>query len=192
MQIKRIQCPQCEVVLDVKNEEEVPEKKVFCPRCSTELLVKFKPKGDPVEAHTYYAKQKKPAADNGETQLGGGFNTSSGVGNNSTASGETYVRLMADGISYPLREGRNIVGRRASINKATVPITTNDLTMSRRHIIINITSLPDGNKKVVLSNYENKNPTSINGMQIVDGDKVMLSDGNTITIGRTTLRVIID
>ena len=191
MQIKRIQCPQCEVVLDVKNEEEVPEKKVFCPRCSTELLVKFKPKGDPVEAHTYYAKQKKPAADNGETQLGGGFNTSSGVGNNSTASGETYVRLMADGISYPLREGGNIVGRRTPKNNASVQITTDDCTMSRRHILIKITSLPDGNKRVVLSNYENKNPTYLNGMQIVDGDRVMLSDGNTITIGRTTLRVII-
>lgn len=89
MQIKRIQCPQCQVVLDVKNDEEAPEKLVFCPRCSTELLVKFKPKGDPVEAHTYYAKQKKPAADNGETQLGGGFNTSSGAGSNSTARGET-------------------------------------------------------------------------------------------------------
>lgn len=194
MQIKRIQCPQCEVVLDVKNEEEVPEKRVFCPRCSTELLVKFKPKGDPVEAHTYYAKARKPAADSGETQLGGAnYSTTAGGGSgrNGSADGYTYVRLMADGVSYPLKEGRNVVGRRATKSCATVQITTSDLTMSRQHIIINVTTLADGTKKVVLSNYQNKNPTLINGMQIDDGDAVRLSDGNTITIGRTTLRVMI-
>ena len=77
MQIKRISCPSCGVVLDVKNGSDATEKIITCPKCNTQLKVKFKPvttPTEPVEAHTYLGAQKKkpqPQLNNFETQLGG-------------------------------------------------------------------------------------------------------------------------
>ena len=196
MQIKRIQCPQCQTVLDVKNQEETLEKHINCPRCGTELIVKFKPKADPVEAHTFYARQK-PTYDSCETQLGGSFGggSSSGdetqLGTGSANKVETYARLSLNGMTYTLKEGRNIVGRRASTSPANIQLATDDLSMSRQHIIINVTTMSDGTKKAVLSNYQNKNVTSIDGFQIDSGDAIRLADGNTITMGRTTVTFIL-
>lgn len=193
MQIKRIQCPQCQTVLDVKNQEDNLEKRINCPRCGTELIVKFKPKSDPVEAHTFYARQK-PRYDSGETQLGGMGNRYSASSEDETQLGrgqvnkaETNARLSLNGVTYTLKEGQNIVGRRASTSLATIQLATDDLSMSRQHVIINVTTLSDGTKKAVLSNYKNKNVTSINGFQIDSGDAIRLADGNTITMGRTTV-----
>ena len=201
MQIKRIQCPQCEVVLDVKNDSDSLEKKILCPNCRRELIVKFKPKADPIEAHTYYVrpKQPKPKQGSNETQYGGfGGSTSGcnhGEGNSdetqfggAAAREETYARLILDDISYSLKEGRNVVGRRSEKHLATLEITTDDMSMSRQHVVITVTTLSDGKKKAVLSNYKNKNATLINDMPIDSGDAIRLADGNTITMGRTTLR----
>ena len=74
MQTKRIKCPKCGVVLDVKNSQNEVVKQITCPSCKTALQVKFQPqqeKQDPVEAHTYYAPPKQPMASDGETQLAG-------------------------------------------------------------------------------------------------------------------------
>lgn len=198
MQIKRIQCPQCQTVLDVKNSLEEDEKTISCPRCRTELRVKFRKK-EPVEAHTFYAQPKhRPQYDNGETQLGGGgmggySGDETQLGGRSNGNKRScQAQLSLNGTIYTLNEGRNTVGRRANNPpQATVQLATNDMTMSREHIAINVTTMPDGTKKVVLSNYKNKNITSINGMQIENGDAIRLSDGNIITMGCTTVNFIL-
>ena len=81
---------------------------------------------------------------------------------------------------YPLAEGQNLVGRKGDTSKATVQIDTTDRYMSRQHVCITVTTLPDGNVKAILSNYQNKNLTTIDGQEIETGDAIRLTDGNCI------------
>ena len=186
MQTKRIKCPKCGVVLDVKNSKNEEVKQITCPSCKTLLQVKFQPQQEPIEAKTFYAPPKQPVADNGATQLAGGsFGATQLV--MSPPKEASRASLQFGGISYPLEEGRNIVGRKASTSTATVQIETADRYMSRQHCSITVTTLPDGTKKAVLSNYQNKNQTTIDGQSIETGDAIRLTDGNSITMGHTTI-----
>ena len=189
MQTKRIVCPQCKAVLDVKNSQNESVKQIACPSCKTVLQVKFQPQQkqqDPVEAYTYYAPPKQPTASDGETQLAG---AAYGATQLITPLQKTSVkaRLSFGGKDYPLEEGQNIVGRQGTTSKATVQIETADRYMSRQHVDITVTTLPDGSLKAVLSNYQNKNLTTIDGQPIETGDSIRLTDGNAITMGHTTV-----
>ena len=62
--------------------------------------------------------------------------------------------------------------------------------MSRHHCIINVSTLPDNSKKVVLNNYKNKNVTAVNGQQLLEDDVIRLADGNIITMGKTNIKVV--
>jgi len=186
MQTKRIKCPKCGVVLDVKNSKNEEVKQIICPSCKTLLQVKFQPQQEPMEAKTFYAPPKQPVADNGATQLvGGSFGATQLV--MSPKNEVSKASLVFGGVSYPLEEGQNIIGRKASTSKATIQIETADRYMSRQHCSITVTTLPDGKKKAVLSNYQNKNQTTIDGQSIETGDAIRLTDGNSITMGHTTL-----
>ena len=186
MQTKRVKCPKCGVVLDVKNSKNEEVKQITCPSCKTVLQVKFQPQQEPLEAKTYYSSPKQASSDCGATQLAG---TSYGATQLAMPSAkESYkVCLQFGGVIYPLEEGRNIVGRKASTSTATVQIETADRYMSRQHCSITVTTLPDGTKKAVLSNYQNKNQTTVDGQPIETGDAIRLTDGNSITMGRTTV-----
>ena len=186
MQTKRIQCPQCKAVLDVKNSQNETVKQITCPSCKTLLQVKFPPQQELMEARTFYAPPKQPMASGGETQLAG---TNYGATQLYTPAQKpaAQARLSFGGKDYPLEEGQNIVGRQATTSRATVQIVTADRYMSRQHVAITVTTLPDGTRKAVLSNYQNKNQTTIDGQPIETGDSIRLTDGNTITMGHTTV-----
>ena len=186
MQTKRIKCPKCGVVLDEKKKKNEEVKQIICPSCKTVLQVKFQPQQEPMEAKTFYAPPKQPVADNGTTQLvGGSFGATQLV--MSPKKEASKAILQFGGVSYPLEEGQNIIGRKASTSKARVQIETADRYMSRQHCSITISTLPDGTKKAVLSNYLNKNQTTIDGLPIETGDSIRLIDGNSITMGHTTV-----
>ena len=186
MQTKRIICPNCKAVLDVKNSQNETVKQITCPSCKTILQVKFQPQQETIEAKTYYAPPKQTTADNGETQLAG-----SGYGATQlvmpTERKVSNASLQYGGANYPLEEGQNIVGRKGTTSKATVQIETADRYMSRQHCSITVSTLPDGTKKAVLSNYQNKNLTTIDGQPIETGDSIRLTNGNSITMGHTTV-----
>ena len=192
MQIKRIKCPNCNAVLQVKNSKSEPQKEITCPRCQTILLVKFKPQQEPIEAHTFV---ETPHMDSGTTQLGNAPEGSTQLGGNNNGStqlgtssrGNQTALLVFKGHSYPLNEGQNIVGRKANTSTASIQIDTPDRYMSRQHCSIVVTTLADGTKKAVLSNYQNKNQTSVDNMEIETNDKIRLIDGNHIKMGETTV-----
>ena len=186
MQIKRIQCPNCKVILEVKNSKDEEVKQIKCKNCGMPLKVTFRAQQEPVEAHTYIAEPKKPSVDSGATQLSAG---SFGATQLAAAShkSETQAKLMFGLVSYPLKEGQNIIGRMGSTSKATVQIETTDRYMSRQHCCITVTKLPDGTIKAVLSNYQNKNLTTVDGEPIETGDQIRLTNFNKITMGMTTV-----
>ena len=193
MQIKRIICPKCRAILDVKNSQNEEVNIITCPSCKTGLKVKFPPQQEPVEAKTFLSGQ--PTAGNGTTQLGGldgrtilgggtGGSTVLGIPNQGTS---VTARLTYGGKDYPLKEGQNIIGRQGTTSMATVQIETADRYMSRQHCSITVSTLPDGTKKVVLRNYQNKNQTTVDGQPIENDDTIRLTDGNCITMGHTTV-----
>ena len=193
MQIKRIICPKCRAILDVKNSKNEEVKIITCPSCKTGLKVKFPPQQEPVEAKTFLSGQ--PTAGNGTTQLGGldgrtvlgggtGGSTVLGIPNQGTS---VTARLTYGGKDYPLKEGQNIIGRQGTTSMATVQIETADRYMSRQHCSIEVSTLPDGTKKAVLRNYQNKNQTTVDGQPIENDDTIRLTEGNSITMGHTTV-----
>ena len=192
MQIKKIQCPSCGVVLEVKNSKNEEVKQITCPKCKAVLQVKFgpqqvsTPQQEPLDAHTYYAPRKSSSFNDGETQLAGDSYAATQLVE-SPANVKTSAKLLYGGVSYELEEGQNIVGRRGETSRATVQINTADRYMSRQHCCITVKTLPDGTKKAVLSNYQNKNLTIVDGQEIATGDEIRLTDGNSITMGHTTV-----
>ena len=186
MQTKRIKCPNCQVVLDVTNSKNEEVKQITCPKCQAVLQVKFPPQQAPLEAETYYAP-KKPAVDSGATQLAGSSFGATQLVTPKEMPKKSNARLVFEEQPYFLEEGRNIVGRKGTTSKATVQIATEDRYMSRQHCSITVTTLPDGTKKAVLSNYQNKNLTSVDGQEIETGDEIRLTNGDRITMGHTTV-----
>ena len=195
MQIKRVQCPNCKVPLEVKNSKNEEIKLIKCPKCNTPLKVTFPPQQEPVEAKTFLVTPKRPTTDSGETQLAGaGGETVLGGGLSGatqlympTQKTTSTAKLTFEGNDYPLQDGQNIVGRQGTTSKATVQIESADRYMSRQHCSITVTTLPDGTKKAVLSNYQNKNLTTVDGQEIETGDEIRLTNGDRITMGHTTV-----
>ena len=84
-------------------------------------------------------------------------------------------------------KGSNSVGRKANSSQADVQIDTEDRYMSRQHVVINVRRLPDGSIKCDISNDKNKNATRINGAQLLQGDAIVLHDGDRIQMGETSV-----
>ena len=187
MQTKRIKCPNCQVVLDVTNSKNEQVKQITCPKCQAVLQVKFPPQQAPLEAETYIAAPKKPMLDGGATQLAGNSNGATQLITPKEKPKESNARLVFEEQPYFLEEGQNIIGRKGNTSKADIQIDTDDRYMSRQHCSITVTTLPDGTKKAVLSNYQNKNLTTIDGQEIETGDAIRLINGNRITMGHTTV-----
>lgn len=188
MQTKNVECPKCGTPLLVKNLKGKREVKINCPKCGSPLKVTFPPEEEPLTAHTLLEMPHKTSVDNGATQLaaGGSFGATQLV-TPSTKPRNSNARLVFNDEPYFLEEGQNIVGRKGNTSKATVQIATEDRYMSRQHCAIRVTTLPDGTKKAVLSNYQNKNLTSVDGQEIETGDEIRLTNGNRITMGHTTV-----
>lgn len=187
MQIKRVKCPQCNAVLDVKNSKNEEVKQIACPSCQTLLQVRFAPQQEPIEAQTFLGTPRSSHPLNeGETLLAVGMSGATRL-HISEQQTHSHTELLYGSANYPLVEGQNIVGRKGTTSKATVQIETADRYMSRQHCSITVTTLPDGTKKAVLSNYQNKNLTTVDGQPIETGDSIRLTDGNSITMGHTTV-----
>lgn len=187
MQTKRIKCPNCQVVLDVTNSKNEAVKQITCPKCQAVLQVKFLLQQAPLEAETFIAAPKKPTSDNGATQLAGCSNGATQLITPKEKPKESNARLVFEEKDYFLEEGQNIIGRKGNTSKADIQIATDDRYMSRQHCSITVITLPDGTKRAVLSNYQNKNLTTIDGQEIETGDVIRLVNGNRITMGYTTV-----
>lgn len=88
--------------------------------------------------------------------------------------------------SYPLSEGRNTVGRYDEELNSDIAIK-NDNNMSRRSVAIDVLRSPMG-YEFKLTVLKSTNPVLHNGHQIADGESVSIEFGDSIVMGKTTLR----
>lgn len=170
LQVKRISCPGCQAVLDVKNPQGVAVKTIACPKCRTRMKVIFHEEETLEEAHTFLA----------------------GAGEERTMmapppqKSKNYALYVA-GRLYPLETGMNTIGRKALSSTATVQIVTEGHGMSRKHARIEVVHFAGGVSRVRISNWENKNATTVNGVEIKDDDVLLLKQGDTIVMGDVTM-----
>lgn len=180
MEKKKVKCPTCEAILDVKNSKGEAIKIFNCPICATKLKVVFRRELEstkPLEAHEYIEKPNDEYVEEKTTVDG--------------LAKATHAFLNMNGKSVELKVGDNIVGRHSSSYKASVELPTKDSFMSRQHALFKVKKA--GNTLVVaISNYRNLNPTYVNDKQLGDEDEIILSHGDRIKMGETTVTLILE
>jgi hypothetical protein len=87
-----------------------------------------------------------------------------------------------------LKEGKNVIGRKSVTSQATLSIVTEDLSMSREHIIIEVTKDEKGGYKHYLSDNKSRNRTLYKENYLDEREVVVLDDNDKILIGHTILR----
>ena len=144
MEIKRIKCPSCGVLLDVRNSQNEAVKMITCPQCKTLLRVMFSQQhaatpqslGETEYVGNSNGETQYVNRDNGETCYVGYSSSSSQSDDTILADKKEEVNpgyLLYGGQKYPLGIGSNVIGRKATTSQATVQIATDDRYMSRQH-----------------------------------------------------------
>lgn len=87
----------------------------------------------------------------------------------------------------PLQEGDNVIGRRCVGTIINTPIETGDMSMDRRHCIINVKRKPSGEIVYILRDAPSLTGTFLMNQLLNDKDRIRIEDGAIITIGATTL-----
>lgn len=162
-----VRCPHCQVGLKV-DETRIPSgiTTFKCPKCHRPIPVNLLEKQDNNSETVVLQPLKKYA---GKITI--------------LATAQTSEQV------YPLQEGRNVIGRKSnSPSSATILIDTSDRAMSRAHILIEVKKDEKGGYKHYLSDNNSKNHTLYNSNQLEDGEVVVLSNNDEITIGNTILR----
>ena len=198
METKRIKCPSCGVLLDVRNSQNEAVKMITCPQCKTQLRVMFSQQhaatpqsfGEPQYVSNSDGETQYVNRDNGATRYVGRHSSASQSDETLLAGKKEEVTpgyLLYGGQKYPLEFDNNVIGRKATTSQATVQIATDDRYMSRQHLTIQVFKVPTGNVRVVASNYHNKNASYVNGQLLNEGDQLVLTEGSIIKMGNTTV-----
>ena len=87
----------------------------------------------------------------------------------------------------PLQEGENVIGRRCVGTTINTPIETGDMSMDRRHCIINVKKNKQGKLIYTLRDAPSLTGTFLFNEILGDKDQVRIDDGAILTLGATTL-----
>lgn len=180
--IKRVNCSSCGITLEVPQRNGEPFRVFHCPNCNHQLRATFSDPQPNAQAETVYGGMKgvsleKPSDDENLTVF-------------PQAKSERPGTLHCGKEAYSLHLGRNLVGRKSKSSNADVQIPTDDLQMSREHVIINVMKISDGRIKALVRNYKEHVATSINGMPLNADDEVVLTNGIDLKLGNTSITYI--
>lgn len=184
-EIIQIKCPFDGAVLSVKNQPGIETKNVTCPVCRHRYpFTQFKRVAPPVrsnESDTEYPVGEDRTSYEAEekTKIGNRPNYTLGK-----------VTVVDSGLSYQLRPGRNVIGRKGQKSGANFQIDTADKrSMSREHIVIDVKKHPVKGFVHYVSLYKEKvNQTFICNEPLLYGDCIVLNHGDLIKLPDATLR----
>lgn len=184
-EIIKIKCPFDGAVLSIKNQPGLESKSVTCPICKHKYpFTQFKV----VTPDTN--KDDDPPTDypGGEERTSYGEGKPTDLGTMNFTQGRVVV--VGTGVSYRLKPGRNIIGRKASKSNADFGIDTGEnRKMSREHIVIEIKKVPAKGFVHYLSLYKEKvNKTFVGNEPLVYGDCIILNHGDIIKLPDADLR----
>ena len=158
--MKKIRCPKCEnyLTFDETKYEEGQSLVFICEHCRKQFSIRIKKKGSQEQ------KQATPPC----------------------GSITVIENRFAYKQVFPLKEGDNLIGRRCIGTSVDIPIETSDMSMDRRHCIINVRCNKQGERCYTLRDALSLTGTFLNNEILGDKDRVRLEDGAIVTIGATT------
>jgi len=162
-----VKCPHCKIGLKV-DETKIPQDIVSfkCPKCKKEILVSYVDQmiGQSADIDTLVVSTKAK-------QCGLGLLT-------------VLPTTGTPQQEFQLSEGVMIVGRKAKVSTATICIMTDDKTMSRNHLCIEVKKNPKGNGFFYyLSDNNSKNRTLYNGKCLENREVVVLNNNDVLVLG---------
>lgn len=163
-----IVCPECHQQLSFNEVPGYQNMIVECPKCH------FK-----ANASVYQSgEQARGAQGAGDvpTQLVFAPRTTLDIG---------QIRVVSTNEIQWLKEGRNVIGRRAETGTADIKIS-NDMYMSRRHVQIDVVKKAGGYEHRLVE-IGSKNIIYLNNKPIKRGDILVLKFGDVLTLGRTDI-----
>lgn len=161
--MKRIRCPKCdEAILFDETQYEPGRILVFeCPGCSKKFRLRIP---QPVS--------EQPAEEAGPVVYG-------------------HLVVLENAFHFkqeiPLYEGENVVGRLVKGTKANAAIKTVDPSVDTTHCMITVKPLPGGKAKFTLRDAPSNTGTFLHNELLGVKERVIISDGDIITIGATTM-----
>lgn len=166
--MKRVRCPKCENYLTFdESKYSVGQSLVFvCEHCKKQFSIRLG-KTNMKEV------QKNENPD--EAKFKHAFGSITVIEN-----------VFAFKQILPLQEGDNVIGRRQAGAPIEVPIETSDMSMDRRHCIINVRRNKLGNLIYTLRDAPSLTGTFLNNEILGDKDRIRIEDGAIVTIGATT------
>ena len=161
--MKRIRCPKCdEAILFDETQYEPGRILVFeCPGCSKKFRLRIP---QPVS--------EQPAEEAGPVAYG-------------------HLVVLENAFHFkqeiPLYEGENVVGRLVKGTKANAAIKTVDPSVDTTHCMVTVKPLPGGKAKFTLRDAPSNTGTFLHNELLGVKERVIISDGDIITIGATTM-----
>lgn len=151
--------------MEIKKQEEMDSK-------NQAIFDKLK---EEVKKHAAKQQAASKPKDKDETEFG----------NLSGSQGKPV--LITNGKVYPLRMGRNTVGRRSESSTATLQIETEDRYMSRVNAIVEVSRTAYGDWHIIIGSCNENNLVKIDGHSLLIGDRVVLQAGNIIRLGHSDI-----
>ena len=183
--IIQIQCPDDGAVLAITNQPGLENKRVTCPVCK-----KSRP-------FTQYKKiNSKGSKDDTALPESNGEKTTPGYGgcdqHNFTMENRSLGRLavISTGEHYPLRSGRQVIGRKASSSQADIQIDTGDgRHMSRSHMVIEVSYVKGKGFVHCAKLFKDQcNDTFVNSVKLEAGDSIVLHHGDVLRLPDAELK----
>ena len=166
--MKRVRCPKCEKYLafDETKYTEGQSLVFVCDDCGKQFSIRIgKSKMKELQ------KNEKLNEEAFKDELGG-------------------ISVIENVFGYkqvlPFKEGDNVIGRRCVGSVVDIPIETGDMSMDRRHCIVNVKKNKQGEVIYTLRDAPSLTGTFLMNEILGDKDRMRIEDGAIITIGATT------
>lgn len=167
--MKRILCPKCENYLsfDETKYSEGQSLVFVCEHCAKQFGIRI---GKSKMKAT--RKEENLEEDIADSEFG-------------------YLTVVENVFGYkqilPLQEGDNVIGRRCVGTEINTPIETGDMSMDRRHCMINVKINKQGKVVYTLRDAPSLTGTFLMNELLGEKDRIRIEDGVIITLGATTL-----
>lgn len=163
--MKRIRCPKCDeaIQFDETNYEPGRILVFVCPACNKQFKIRM-PQPKPAD---------EPTDEEPEEPVRG------------------ILVVIENAFHFkqeiPLYAGENVVGRYVKGTKANAAIKTVDPSIDTTHCIVTVRVKANGQVQFILRDAPSNTGTFLQNEILGDKDRVVINDGDIITIGATTM-----
>ena len=164
--IVKVVCPQCKRLLSFMDAPDIGNKLIVCPKCNFRATV------DVYRSGTDGIGEPK------ETEI---TTLPEYISKDAMIVG--CLRVKETGKIYPLKQGRNVIGRISQTGTADIRLS-DDIYMSRNHIEINIVQTALGLEHRLVE-INSKNEVLLNDESLPRGNILILQFGDKIILGKT-------